>query len=62
MQLGGVIDDGTDVGILRASLLEIGNWDQADQFSGRVVAVSNGDVFNVPVFNYTQRALLWYMR
>ncbi|MDP3598005.1 MAG: mechanosensitive ion channel, partial [Nitrospirota bacterium] len=30
VQLGGVIGDVTDVGILRTSLLEIGNWVQAD--------------------------------
>ena len=51
VQLGGVIGDVTDVGILRTSLLEIGNWVQADQLTGRVVAVSNA-----AVFNYTQGA------
>lgn len=56
MQLGGVIGDATDVGILRTSLLEIGNWVQADQLSGRVVALSNADVFKDPVFNYAQGA------
>ncbi len=56
VQLGGVIGDVTDVGILRTSLLEIGNWVQADQLSGRVVAVSNSAVFKDPVFNYTQGA------
>jgi hypothetical protein len=35
---------------------------QADQLSGRVVAVSNAAVFNDPVFNDTQRALICYMR
>ena len=56
VQLGGVIGDVTDVGILRTSLLEIGNWVQADQLSVRVVALSNTTVFKDPVFNYTQRA------
>lgn len=33
VQLGGVIGDVTDVGIIRTSLLEIGNWVQADQLT-----------------------------
>lgn len=56
IQLGGVVGDVTDIGIMRTSLLEIGNWIQADQLSGRVVAVSNAAVFKDPVFNYTQGA------
>ncbi len=56
VQLGGVIGDVTDVGIIRTSLLEIGNWVQADQPTGRVVAVSNAAVFKDPVFNCTQGA------
>lgn len=60
IQLGGVIGDVTDVGLLRTSLLEIGNWVQADQLTGRVVAVSNAAVFKDPLFNYTQGApYLW---
>lgn len=56
VQLGGVTGDVTDVGLLRTSLLEIGNWVQADQLTGRVVAISNAAVFKDPVFNYTQGA------
>jgi len=56
VQLGGVIGDVIDIGIIRTSLLEIGNWVAADQLTGRVVAVSNGAVFKDPVFNYTQGA------
>ena len=56
MQLGGVIGNVTDVGILRTSLLEIGNWVRADQRSGLVVASSNTGVFKDPVFICTQGA------
>lgn len=56
IQLGGVIGDVIDVGIIKTSLLEIGNWVQADQMSGRLVSVSNAAVFKDPVFNYTQGA------
>lgn len=44
------------MGILRTSLLEIGNWVQADQRSDRVGALSNNAVFKDPVLNYTQEA------
>jgi small-conductance mechanosensitive channel len=57
VQLGGVIGDVTDVAILRAPLLEIGNGVQADQLSNRVVAVSNGAVFKDPVFIYAPGGL-----
>jgi small-conductance mechanosensitive channel len=56
VQLGGVIGDVIDIGIIKTSLLELGNWVQADQMSGRVVTVANAAVFNDPLFNYTQGA------
>ncbi len=60
VQLGGVIGDVTDIGLIRTALLEIGNWVQADQPTGRVVAVANAAVFKDPVFNYTQGApFIW---
>ena len=52
----GVVGDVIDLGIIRTSLLEIGNWVGADQLSGRVVTVANAAVFKDPVFNYTQGA------
>lgn len=35
-------------------MLEIGNWDDADQSTGRLVHVPNGKVFSTPVANYTE--------
>jgi small-conductance mechanosensitive channel len=58
VQLGGVIGDVIDVGIIRTSLLEIGNWVQADQLTGRVIAVSNAAVFKDLLFNYTRAPLI----
>jgi small-conductance mechanosensitive channel len=54
VQLGGVIGDVIDIGIIKTLSREIGNWVQADQMSGRVVTVANAAVFKDPVFNYTQ--------
>jgi len=35
-------------------VLEIGNWVDAEQSTGRIVHVPNGQVFKAPVSNYTQ--------
>ena len=34
--------------------MEIGEWVQADQYTGRVVTIANRIVFSDPVFNYTK--------
>lgn len=56
IQLGDVAGDVIDIGILKTTLLEIGNWVQADQLSGRMVTIANAAVFKDPVFNYTKGA------
>lgn len=54
IQLGGVMGDVVDIGIIRTTLLEIGNWVDGDQMTGRIVTVTNAAVFKDPCFNYTQ--------
>lgn len=46
--------DVIDVGIFQFSLIEIGNWVNADQSTGRIVHVPNGQIFSQAVYNYTQ--------
>lgn len=53
IQLGGIIGDVIDIGILRTTLMECGDWVKGDQYNGRIVRVSNGSVFKDPVFNYS---------
>lgn len=53
VQLGGIRGDVIDVGILRTTLMECGQWVNADEYSGRTVRVSNSVVFKEPVFNYS---------
>lgn len=53
VQLGGIKGDVIDVGILRTTLMEIGDWVKGDQYNGRVVRVANSFVFKEPVFNYS---------
>ena len=60
VQIGHVTGDVLDVSILRTTVMEIGEWVQADQYTGRLVTVANRVVFSDPVFNYTQRwPYLW---
>ena len=53
VQLGGIKGDVIDVGVLRTTLMEVGEWVQGDLYNGRIVRVANSFVFKEPVFNYT---------
>jgi small-conductance mechanosensitive channel len=45
--------DVVDIRIFQFTLLEIGNWVDADQSTGRIIHIPNGKVFFVPQANYT---------
>jgi small-conductance mechanosensitive channel len=52
--------DVIDVGMFYPRLMEIGNWITADQATGRIVKISNSQIFGAAVFNYTQNfSYLW---
>lgn len=53
VQLGGIKGDVIDIGILRTTLAEVGEWVDADLYNGRLVRVANSFVFKAPVFNYS---------
>ncbi len=53
VQLGGIKGDVIDVGLLRTTLMECGDWIKGDLYNGRVVRVANSFVFKEPVFNYS---------
>jgi small-conductance mechanosensitive channel len=53
VQLGGIKGDVIDIGVLRTSLMEIGDWVNADLYNGRIVLVANSFIFKEPVFNYS---------
>ncbi len=53
VQLGGIKGDVIDIGVLRTTLMEIGDWVNGDLYNGRVVRVANSFVFTDPVFNYS---------
>ena len=63
--MGGVRGDVIGLGFLRTTILEMGQpsgdhddsvpmWVQARQYTGRIVTVTNGAVFDEPVYNYSR--------
>ena len=60
VQLGGIKGDVIDIGLLRTTIMEVGDWVKGDLFTGRVVRVANSFVFKEPVYNYSgDFAFLW---
>jgi small-conductance mechanosensitive channel len=53
VQLGGTVGDVIDIGVLRTTLMEIGQWVTGDLYNGRIVRIANSFVFKEPVFNYS---------
>jgi small-conductance mechanosensitive channel len=53
VELAGIVGDVIDVGVLRTTLFELGQWIGGDQHNGRIVRVANSLVFQGPVFNYS---------
>ena len=60
IQVGEHAGDVIDLRIFQFTLLEIGNWVDADQTTGRVIQVPNSAVFSQPLANYNKRAdFIW---
>ncbi len=53
IQIGDVSGDVIDIRYFQISMLEIGNWVDAEQSTGRLIRVPNRFVFSQPVANYT---------
>jgi small-conductance mechanosensitive channel len=54
IEISGVAGDVIDIRLFQFSILEIGNWVQADQSTGRVLHVPNGVIFTMILGNYTR--------
>jgi small-conductance mechanosensitive channel len=53
VQLGGIKGDVMDIGVLRTTIMETGQWVSGDLYNGRIVLIANSFVFKEPVFNYS---------
>lgn len=54
IEIGGRAGDVIDLRIFQFTLLEIGNWVDADQSTGRIIHVPNGKVFSEALASYTK--------
>ncbi|MFO7891830.1 MAG: mechanosensitive ion channel family protein [bacterium] len=54
IELGDVKGDVIDIRVLHTSLLEIGNWVDGEQGTGRLVQLPHGQIFKNALYNYTQ--------
>ena len=54
VQIGDTRGDVIDIGLLRTTLMETGNWVSKDKYNGRIVRVPNSAVLKGPIFNYSQ--------
>jgi small-conductance mechanosensitive channel len=54
VQVGDTRGDVIDIGLLRTTLLETGNWVSGDLYNGRIVRIPNSTVLKGSVFNYSQ--------
>ena len=53
VQIGEHAGDVIDIRLFQFSLLEIGNWVDADQSTGRIIHIPNGKIFSVAQANYS---------
>lgn len=54
VEIGGTIGDVIDIRLFQFSVLEVGQWVDADQSTGRIVHIPNGKVQREPLANYTK--------
>jgi small-conductance mechanosensitive channel len=54
IQIGDTRGDVIDIGLLRTTLMETGNWVSGDLYNGRIARIPNSTVLKGSVFNYSQ--------
>lgn len=54
IEINGIRGDVIDVDSIYTTIMEIGQWVSSDNYSGRIVKLSNAFVFKGPIYNYTQ--------
>jgi len=54
VQIGDTRGDVIDIGLLRTTLMETGNWVSQDLYNGRIARIPNSTVLRGSVFNYSQ--------
>jgi small-conductance mechanosensitive channel len=61
VQVGTITGDVIDVRLFQFSVIEVGNWVDADQSTGRIVHIPNSQILREPVSNYeTGFQYIWH--
>ena len=61
IQVGGIKGDVIDLRLFQFSVIEVGNWVDADQSTGRIVHIPNSQILREPVSNYeTGFQYIWH--
>ncbi len=54
IEVDGTIGDVIDISIFHTTMIEVGNWVEADQSTGRIVSMPNSKACRRSIFNYTK--------
>ncbi len=54
IEINGIKGDIIDIDSIYTTMMEIGEWVSSDNYSGRIVKLSNAFVFKGPVYNYSR--------
>ncbi|EAR15061.1 hypothetical protein RB2501_12062 [Robiginitalea biformata HTCC2501] len=54
IEINGIKGDVIDIDSIYTTMMEIGQWISSDNYSGRIVKLSNAFVFKGPVYNYSK--------
>lgn len=54
IEINGIKGDVMDIDSIYTTMMEIGEWVSSDNYSGRIVKLSNSFVFKGPIYNYSQ--------
>ena len=54
IEINGIKGDVIDINSMYTTMMEIGEWVSSDNYSGRIVKLSNAFVFKGPIYNFSQ--------
>lgn len=60
VKIGEAKGDIIDIGVMRTTIMEIGDWVKGDQYNGRIITLANSYVFKERIHNYSaEYPFLW---
>lgn len=60
VKIGDAKGDIIDIGVMRTTIMEMGDWVKGDQYNGRIISLANSYVFKERIHNYSaEYPFLW---